>query len=240
MGFLDIFKSYTKNPLKDSLKVLEADIYHANTMASESPFNGTCMQIRISYSPAATFFLFLAQWTDCSLAEALGLLSISIYKVYLDGTSSMFASEKKASIKQFYSFIFPTLMQLRRKITGMETMEDQNKKKMFLERYMRTDDDDQMHLSVSDAEREEECGICMLQNSKFVLPTCNHCLCLSCFNECKAKSEWCPFCRSSLLEVVADELWVFIERRDIADLTTVFEEDHRRLSMYLDRLPLIS
>ncbi|KAL0918243.1 hypothetical protein M5K25_010241 [Dendrobium thyrsiflorum] len=237
MGFLDIFKTYTKNPLKDSLKVLEADVYLANTLASESPCNGTFMQIRISYSPAATFFLFLAQWMDCSLAEALGLMRISIYKVYIDGTTSMFDSEKKASIKQFYSFIFPTLMQLRRKSTGME---DQNEKTMFLERYMRRDDDEQKHLSVTDAEREEECGICMLQNSKFVLPTCNHCLCLSCFNECKAKSEWCPFCRSSLVEVVADELWVFIERRDIVDLTTVFEEDHRRLSIYLDRLPLIS
>ncbi|KAH0462818.1 hypothetical protein IEQ34_010393 [Dendrobium chrysotoxum] len=182
MGFLDIFKTYTKNPLKDSLKVLEADIYHANTLfrASESPCNGTCMQIRISYSPAATFFLFLAQWTDCSLAEALGLMRISIYKCL----ASYFPT----------AYIFPTLMQLRRKITGME---DQNKKTIP------RDDDDQMHLSVTDAEREEECGICMLQNSN------------------KAKSEWCPFCRSSLLEVVADELWVFIERRDIVDLTTM-------------------
>ncbi|KAH0462427.1 hypothetical protein IEQ34_010002 [Dendrobium chrysotoxum] len=228
MGFLDIFKTYTKNPLKDSLKVLEADIYHANTLfrASESPCNGTCMQIRISYSPAATFFLFLAQWTDCSLAEALGLMRISIYKMILV-SSKLFSYrfilmeqhqclpvKRKQALSNFIvTYIFPTLMQLRRKITGME---DQNKKTIP------RDDDDQMHLSVTDAEREEECGICMLQNSN------------------KAKSEWCPFCRSSLLEVVADELWVFIERRDIVDLTTVFEEDHRRLSSYLDMLPLIS
>jgi hypothetical protein len=35
----------------------------------------------MSYSPAAHFFLFLVQWTDCSLAGALGLLRILIYKV---------------------------------------------------------------------------------------------------------------------------------------------------------------
>jgi hypothetical protein len=35
----------------------------------------------MSYSPAAQFLLFLVQWTDCSLAGALGLLRILIYKV---------------------------------------------------------------------------------------------------------------------------------------------------------------
>jgi hypothetical protein len=35
----------------------------------------------MSYSPAASFLLFLVQWTDCSLAGALGLLRILIYKV---------------------------------------------------------------------------------------------------------------------------------------------------------------
>lgn len=38
--------------------------------------------MRLSYSPAAPFFLFLVQWTDCSLAGALGLLRILIYVVY--------------------------------------------------------------------------------------------------------------------------------------------------------------
>lgn len=37
--------------------------------------------MRMSYSPAAHLFLFLVQWTDCSLAGALGLLRVLIYKV---------------------------------------------------------------------------------------------------------------------------------------------------------------
>lgn len=51
--------------------------------ASEVPrdYDGACLQMRLSYSPVAHLFLFLVQWTDCSLAGALGLLRILIYKV---------------------------------------------------------------------------------------------------------------------------------------------------------------
>jgi len=45
--------------------------------------DGACLQMRLSYSPAAQFFLFLVQWTDCHLAGALGLLRVLIYKVKL-------------------------------------------------------------------------------------------------------------------------------------------------------------
>jgi hypothetical protein len=34
----------------------------------------------MSYSPAAHFFFFHVQWANCSLAGALGLLKILIYK----------------------------------------------------------------------------------------------------------------------------------------------------------------
>lgn len=39
--------------------------------------------MRLSYSPAAQFFLFLVQWTDCHLAGSLGLLRVLIYMVPL-------------------------------------------------------------------------------------------------------------------------------------------------------------
>ena len=44
--------------------------------------DGACLQMRLSYSPAAQFFLFLVQWSDCHFAGALGLLRILIYKVH--------------------------------------------------------------------------------------------------------------------------------------------------------------
>jgi hypothetical protein len=46
-------------------------------------YDGACLQMRMSYSPAAHLFLFLVQWTDCHLAGALGLLRILIYKVVI-------------------------------------------------------------------------------------------------------------------------------------------------------------
>jgi hypothetical protein len=58
-------------------------LYVSVSRASEFPweYDGACLQMRLSYSPAAHIFLFLVQWTDCSLAGALGLLRILIYKV---------------------------------------------------------------------------------------------------------------------------------------------------------------
>lgn len=44
--------------------------------------DGARLQMRLSYSPAAQFFLFLVQWTDCHLAGALGLLRVLIYMVW--------------------------------------------------------------------------------------------------------------------------------------------------------------
>ncbi|KAI5002875.1 hypothetical protein ZWY2020_027525 [Hordeum vulgare] len=110
-------KAYT-----DSLKVLEADIQHANTlegvgnssicpvmlhvrlfihaltcMATEfsREYDGACLQMRLSFNPAVHIFLFLVPWTDCSLAGALGLMRILIYKVYVDGTTTMSTHERK-------------------------------------------------------------------------------------------------------------------------------------------------
>lgn len=34
-----------------------------------------------------------------------------------------------------------------------------------------------------DIEREDECGICMELNSKIVLPSCNHAMCLKCYRQ---------------------------------------------------------
>ncbi|BAF16196.2 Os04g0679800 [Oryza sativa Japonica Group] len=120
-----------RKSFKDSLKVLEADIQHANTLASDfsRDYDGACLQMRMSYSPAAQFFLFLVQWTDCSLAGALGLLRILIYKVYVDGTTTLSTHERKASIREFYAVIFPSLMQLHK---GISDVDDRRQKQSVL------------------------------------------------------------------------------------------------------------
>lgn len=60
--------------------------------ASDFPteYDGACLQMRMSYSPAAHLFLFLVQWTDCSLAGALGLLRIMIYKVTCHSATQLY------------------------------------------------------------------------------------------------------------------------------------------------------
>ncbi|KAL9329331.1 hypothetical protein ACSQ67_004334 [Phaseolus vulgaris] len=171
-----------RKSFKDSLKVLEADIQHANTLASDFPreYDGACLQMRMSYSPAAHLFLFLVQWTDCNLAGALGLLRILIYKVYVDGTTTMSTHERKASIREFYAVIYPSLLQLQKGITDTE---DKKQKAVCMERYRRRDDEDYRQCSDIDIEREDECGICMDMNTKIVLPNCNHAMCLKCYRE---------------------------------------------------------
>ncbi|KAK6932543.1 hypothetical protein RJ641_002167 [Dillenia turbinata] len=228
-----------RKSFKDSLKVLEADIQHANTLASEIPseYDGACVQMRMSYSPAAHLFLFLVQWTDCHLAGALGLLRILIYKVvYVDGTTTMSTHERKASVREFYAVIYPSLLQLQRGVTDME---DKKQKAVCMERYRRKDEDENRRYSEADIEREEECGICMEMNSKIVLPNCSHAMCLKCYRDWRTRSQSCPFCRDSLKRVNSGDLWVFMDSRDIVDMATITRENLRRLFLYIDKLPEI-
>lgn len=225
-----------RKSFKDSLKILEADIQHANTLASDFPreYDGACVQMRMSYSPAAHLFLFLVQWTDCHLAGALGLLRILIYKVYVDGTTTMSTHERKASIREFYAVIYPSLVQLERGVTDTE---DKKQKAVCMERYKRRDD--QEHRSDVDIEREEECGICMETNCKIVLPNCYHAMCLKCYHEWRSRSQSCPFCRDSLKRVNSGDLWVYMDSRDLVDPETLTRDNLRRLFLYIDKLPVI-
>nr|XP_009384485.1 PREDICTED: E3 ubiquitin-protein ligase RNF8-B [Musa acuminata subsp. malaccensis] len=227
-----------RKSFKDSLKVLEADIQHANSLASDFPtdYDGACLQMRVSYCPAAHLFLFLVQWTDCSLAGALGLLRIMIYKVHADGSTTMSTHERKASIKEFYAVIFPSLLQLKKGITDME---NKRQKAVCMERYRRRDEDERKQFSETDDEREEECGICMEMNSKIVLPKCNHAMCMKCYREWNSRSRSCPFCRNSLTRVNSGDLWMFIDNRDVVDMAMVTRENIRRLIMYIKKLPEI-
>lgn len=233
-----MFAGTMRKPFKDSLKVLEADIQHANTLASDfsREYDGACLQMRMSYSPAAHFFLFLVQWTDFHLAGALGLLRILIYRVHVDGTTTMSTHERKASIREFYAVIFPSLQQLHRGITDME---EKKQKAVYMERYRRRDEDERKKLSEIDSEREEECGICMELNSKIVLPNCGHAMCMRCYREWNSRSQSCPFCRDSLKRVNSGDLWVYTDSRDVVDLATITRENLRRLFTFIEKLPLV-
>lgn len=226
-----------RKSFKDSLKALEADIHFANTLASEYPSGGACFQMRLSYSPAAQFFLFLVQWTDCHLAGALGLLRILIYKAYEDGKTTISIYERKASLKEFYGMVFPSLLQLHR---GISDVEDRKQKHLCATKYKLKDLTSKGKVSEIDMEREEECGICLEMNSKVVLPNCNHSMCMKCYQDWHARSQSCPFCRDSLKRVNSDDLWIYINRSEINDPASINKENLKRLFMYIENLPLIA
>lgn len=225
-----------RNTFRNSLKSLVADIDLANTLASELQENGAFLQMKISYSPAAKFFLCLAKWTDCNLAGALGLLRILIYEVLFDGKGVKSTCVKKASIREFYSIIFPSLIQMRK---GFNIVESNYQRASCAERYRKKSGDKRKHISEIDAEREEECGICMELNSKIVLPNCCHAMCLKCYNNWNSRQRSCPFCRESLMTVNPDDLWVYTDDSDVVDMVKVAKDDLQRLYLYINKLPSI-
>ncbi|MBA0635067.1 hypothetical protein Godav_021815, partial [Gossypium davidsonii] len=192
--------------------------------------------MRLSYSSAAQFFLFLVQWTDIQLAGALGLLNIHIYMTYADGKTTMSVYERKASIREFYAVIFPSLLQLQRGITDLE---DRKQKEACTVRYRRKDESARGKISEIDCEREDECLICMEMNGLVVLPNCSHSMCLNCYKDWHDRSQSCPFCRDSLKKVDSSDLWIYIEQGEIAELSSILRENRKRLFTYIDRLPLI-
>ncbi|KAL6967665.1 E3 ubiquitin-protein ligase airp2 [Sarracenia purpurea var. burkii] len=210
-----------RKSFKDSLKALEADIHHANTLALGYPrqSDGACLQMRLSYSPAAHLFLFLVQWADCQLAGAFGMLRVLIYMTYTDGKTTMSLYERKASIREFY--------------------EDRKQKEICSLRYARKDDQDKGKLTETDIEREEECGICMEMNSHIVLPNCCHSMCMKCYRDWRERSQSCPFCRDSLKRVNSGDLWICTSDSEVTDLSLILRENIQRLFMYIEKLPLI-
>jgi len=227
-----------RKSFKDSLKSLQADIHHANTLASDYPqeYEGACLQMRLSYSPCARIFLFLVRWTDCKLASALGFLRILIYKAYDDGKTTMSLHERKASIREFYGVIFPSLLQLQ---GGITEVEDRKQRELCATTYKRRDETDKGKLSEIEIEREEECGICLETNSKVVFPKCNHSMCMKCYRNWRARSQSCPFCRDSLKRVNSGDLWIYTSSCEVVDLTTIAKENLKRLVMYIEKLPLV-
>ncbi|KAH7439747.1 hypothetical protein KP509_04G074300 [Ceratopteris richardii] len=141
--------------------------------------------------------------------------------------------ERKSSLREFYAYILPSLQQLQ---GGLTMFEELKQKVVFMERYKRKGDDEVLE---SDLEWDQECGICMENNTKIVLPDCNHAMCLDCFRDWHARSQSCPFCRDSLKRVKSRDVWIYTELCEVQDNETLTKESIRRLFLYIDKLPLI-
>lgn len=53
------------------------------------------------------------------------------------------------------------------------------------------------------------------------------------------RSQSCPFCRDSLRRVDSSDLWIYTDKCDVVDLSTILRENCKRLFLYIDKLPLI-
>ncbi|XAR64458.1 hypothetical protein NMG60_11024816 [Bertholletia excelsa] len=222
-----------KSSYRDSLRALEADLRHANSLAAALPgdYDGDVIQMKLSYSPFAPLLLYLIEWMDYSCTDSLpsylGLLHILVYKVYINGMPTMSSPDRKATLREFYAIMYPSLQQLDGYVT--ELLEDKNRNGM----------EENRKFASKDIERDDECGICMDSCTKMVLPDCGHSMCDNCFHDWNARSQSCPFCRGSLKRVRSGDLWVLTSNNDIIDVITLAKENIRRFYGYIESLPLM-
>ncbi|KAF6165387.1 hypothetical protein GIB67_018831 [Kingdonia uniflora] len=231
-----LYNQLAKSSQRESLKVLEADIEHANALASAIPKGkgGEYLQMKLACDSLAPLYLFLLQWVDssctCLLPQYSSLFHILIYKVDADGRMAISSRGRKATIRDFYAVILPFLGQLQGNFTELEM--DGGIQKFGWKRV-----EEKRKLSDLDFEREHECGICMEPCTKMVLPNCCHSMCINCYRDWNTRSESCPFCRGSIKRVNSGDLWVLTSSSDFVDAQTVAKEDLLRFYLYINNLP---
>ncbi|KAL5552698.1 hypothetical protein UlMin_040099 [Ulmus minor] len=228
---------------EDSLKVLEADIQHANALAASIPRakGGVCLQMKLVYNNWAPLFLFLLQWLDCSctclLPRHLNFFHILVYKVYPDGRPNISSHGRKASIREFYAVILPYLQRLH---GDMLDFDDAKRGHLSIESCSKKSlKGGEVRLGNADMEREDECGICLEPCTKMVLPNCCHAMCIKCYRNWNTKSESCPFCRGNIKRVNSEDLWVLTCNDDVVDNETVSKEEVLRFYLYINSLPKV-
>jgi len=225
---------------QDSLEVLEADIQHANALANAIPRakGGARLQMKLVYNHLAPLFLFLLQWMDCSctclLPRYLSFFHILVYKVYTDGRPNISTHGRKATIKDFYAVILPSLQRLHGSLEESKAAKEWNQGMESSGRNRLEGDGKLVNVNL---EREDECGICLEPCTKMVLPNCCHAMCIKCYRNWNTKSESCPFCRGSLKRVNSEDLWVLTCNDDVVDVETVSKEDLLRFYLYVNSLP---
>ncbi|KAK2636660.1 hypothetical protein Ddye_031452 [Dipteronia dyeriana] len=234
-----MYYQLAKSSYQDSLKVLEADIQHANALAAAIPKakGGAHLQMKLVYNHWAPVFWFLLQWMNssciCVLPRYLNLFHILVYKVYADGRADFSTHGRKATIRDFYGIILPSLQRLHSSLGELDEANEEYTDMLNFGSRVKGDS----QLFDVDLEREDECGICLEPCTKMVLPNCCHAMCIKCYRNWNTKSESCPFCRGSLKRVNSEDLWVLTCNDDVIDPETVSKEDLLRFYLYINSLP---
>ncbi|KAK9050066.1 hypothetical protein SSX86_030963 [Deinandra increscens subsp. villosa] len=225
---------------RDSLRVLEVDIQFANMLAESIPRDksGAFIRMEMGYSDMAYILSFLLQWINspcsCLLQTCLNCCYVVVHKVFPDKRPKLTSRGRKASIREFYDVILPSLKRLGPNPLELDINED-NVQAFRTNPMKKTEK--KTKSSELDMEREDECGICLEPCTKMVLPDCCHAMCINCYHDWNMRSVSCPFCRGSLKRVNSGDLWVLPCRGDVVDQKTVSKEDKKRFYNYINKLP---
>ncbi|KAG9130673.1 hypothetical protein Leryth_018071 [Lithospermum erythrorhizon] len=195
--------------------------------------------MKLAYGTFAPFVLFLIELMDFSCLDALpsflGLLHVLVYRVYVEGMPAMSPQERKASLREFYGVIYPSLHQLEGHL--IDRMDKNHQRSNCSDSLIMEGREDRKRFNRD--EQEDECGICMETDSEVVLPNCGHSMCISCFHDWSVRSKSCPFCRGNLKRVRSGDLWILTGNYDVVDTVSVAKENLSRFYLYINKLPLL-
>ncbi|KAL3512612.1 hypothetical protein ACH5RR_025329 [Cinchona calisaya] len=237
---MDYYQLASSSSCQESLLAIEADIRHANVLAASisRTSSNARLQMKLVYNHLAPLFLFLLQWMDfsctCLLPSYLNLFHIVVYEVTTDG-KQMFASHgRRATIREFYGVILPSLQCLTD--NSSEVHNDHDKDQSLRMTVSNKFEGNNKHVD-GDSDREDECGICLEPCTRMVLPNCCHAMCINCYRDWNLRSASCPFCRGSLKRVSSGDLWVLTCDKDVADQETLLKDELLRFYLYINSLP---
>lgn len=127
-----------------------------------------------SYSTWILWFVFLsvASWW-----QTFGLL---VFNFFVLVNIFCFHLLDVCNLLFLAAVIYPSLRQLEGEFIELE---DNDLRSQSMEVLTRTRGDGRMKLSDNDLEKEEECGICMENCTRMLLPSCGHTMCNSCFHD---------------------------------------------------------
>ncbi|KAK3043322.1 hypothetical protein RJ639_002565 [Escallonia herrerae] len=154
MGY---YQQLARSPsCQDSLKVLEADVQQANMLAAS-----------VLRSNGGAFL-------------QMKLLISHVHQVCQDKKPTFPSHGRKATIREFYAVILPTLQRLHENLSVLDVNQDEGQS---LEMIMRKKSAKKKKHPDIDLEREDECGICLEPCTKMVLPNCCHAMCINCYRD---------------------------------------------------------
>nr|POE61194.1 hypothetical protein CFP56_58326 [Quercus suber] len=133
-------------------------------------------------------------------------------QVHSDGKLRMSSSRRRATIKEFYAVILPSLQHL-----NCNSSEGRLQKGTWREK-----------MSV---------GSAWSPALKWFLLFACHSMCINCYHDWSTRSESCPFCRGTLKRVKSGNLWVLTCSSDVVGSQTMLKEDMLRFYLYINGLP---